>query len=224
MHSLFDQRSSSAQNSKRSRSAREIAARLSRGGALRLPRKECPSSCGMEIAAAKIPSRAGELTLTLEPLPKLLTELRIALSGEPGSSAGNTNSIGTRDEVLAAATRQIARDRNEDVCDSMARPSVRDLASASKTRNSCLARTRRASANISCSGRNRWFRRTILPIRIEAEPARMLRALPLPPPIGDHYEEEDEGIIRVRRGTARLVPRVCGRCLRWRRSDRRSRA
>jgi hypothetical protein len=66
------------------------------------------SSSGAEIAAAKIPSRAGELILTLEPLPKLIGELR-QLFPESRVVGWKYELVGTRDEVLAAAALQMRR-------------------------------------------------------------------------------------------------------------------
>jgi phosphopantothenoylcysteine synthetase/decarboxylase len=76
--------------------------------------KSVHSSSGAEIAAAKIPSRAGELTLTLEPLPKLLPELRQFF---PASRivGWKYELVGTRDDVLAAAARQM-RETGTDLC------------------------------------------------------------------------------------------------------------
>jgi len=76
--------------------------------------KSVHSSTGTEIAAAKIPSRAGELTLTLEPLPKILGELRELF---PASRivGWKYELVGTRDEVLAAAARQM-REVGTEMC------------------------------------------------------------------------------------------------------------
>ena len=76
--------------------------------------KSVHSGSGSEIAAAKIPSRAGELTLTLEPLPKLLSELRSLF---PASQivGWKYELVGTRDEVLAAAARQM-RETGTELC------------------------------------------------------------------------------------------------------------
>ncbi|HZJ15390.1 MAG TPA: hypothetical protein VFD27_10085, partial [Chthoniobacteraceae bacterium] len=76
--------------------------------------KSVHSSSGAEIAAAKIPSRAGELTLTLEPLPKLVGELR-QLFPACGIVGWKYELIGTRDEVLAAAARQM-RETGTQMC------------------------------------------------------------------------------------------------------------
>ncbi len=69
--------------------------------------KRVQSSDGAEMAAAKIPSRAGELTLTLEPAPKLIGELR-ALFPASKIVGWKYELDGTRDDALASATRQIA--------------------------------------------------------------------------------------------------------------------
>jgi len=76
--------------------------------------KSVHSSNGAEIAAAKIPSRAGELSLTLEPLPKLISELQHLF---PASRivGWKYELVGTRDDVLAAAARQM-REAGTDVC------------------------------------------------------------------------------------------------------------
>ena len=76
--------------------------------------KSVHSSSGAEIAAAKIPSRAGELTLTLEPLSKLVGELR-QLFPACGIVGWKYELIGTRNEVLAAAARQM-RETGTQMC------------------------------------------------------------------------------------------------------------
>ena len=68
--------------------------------------KNVQSSDGAEIAAAKIPSRAGELTLTLEPVPKLINELG-ALFPASRIVGWKYELTGTRDDVLSAAGRQM---------------------------------------------------------------------------------------------------------------------
>ena len=67
---------------------------------------------GAEIAAPKIPSRAGELTLTLEPVPKLITELRDLF---PSSRivGWKYELTGSRADVLAAAIRQFGESRSD---------------------------------------------------------------------------------------------------------------
>ena len=76
--------------------------------------KSVHSNSGAEIAAAKIPSRAGELTLTLEPLPKLITEFRVLF---PASLivGWKYELVGTRDEALAAAAQQM-REAGTELC------------------------------------------------------------------------------------------------------------
>ena len=68
--------------------------------------KNVLTSDGSEIAAAKIPSRAGELTLTLEPVPKLINELG-ALFPASRIVGWKYELTGTREDVLAAAERQM---------------------------------------------------------------------------------------------------------------------
>ena len=69
---------------------------------------------GSEIAAAKIPSRAGELTLALEPVPKLINELGVLF---PASRivGWKYELTGTREDVLAAAERQM-KDAGTEAC------------------------------------------------------------------------------------------------------------
>ena len=76
--------------------------------------KSVHASNGAEIAAAKIPSRAGELTLVLEPAAKLLPELPRLF---PASQivGWKYELTGTREEVLAAAERQM-REAKVDAC------------------------------------------------------------------------------------------------------------
>ena len=68
--------------------------------------KSVRSDDGTEIAAAKIPSRAGELTLTLEPALKLIGDLR-ALFPASRIVGWKYELNGTREDALAAAERQI---------------------------------------------------------------------------------------------------------------------
>jgi len=65
-------------------------------------------------AAAKISSREGRLTILLEPLPKLITELR-ALFPSAKIVGWKYELDGNRDQVLAAAHRQM-REANSDAC------------------------------------------------------------------------------------------------------------
>lgn len=68
--------------------------------------KSVHASNGSEIAATKIPSRAGELTLTLEPARKLIAELRDLF---PSSRivGWKFELAGSRADVLAASIRQM---------------------------------------------------------------------------------------------------------------------
>jgi phosphopantothenoylcysteine synthetase/decarboxylase len=74
--------------------------------------KSVHSSCGAEVAATKIPSRSGELTLTLDPAAKLIQELRdfFPVSRIVG---WKYELIGTRADVLAAAIRQFNESRSD---------------------------------------------------------------------------------------------------------------
>lgn len=68
--------------------------------------KSVLSSDGENVSAAKIPSRAGELTLTLEPAVKLIGDLR-ALFPVSKIVGWKYELNGTREDALAAAVRQI---------------------------------------------------------------------------------------------------------------------
>jgi phosphopantothenoylcysteine synthetase/decarboxylase len=74
--------------------------------------KSVLTSQGAEVAATKIPSRAGELTLILDPAAKLIQELRDLF---PGSRivGWKYELIGSRADVLAAAIRQFAESRSD---------------------------------------------------------------------------------------------------------------
>lgn len=74
--------------------------------------KSVHSSCGAEVAAPKIPSRSGELTLTLDPSAKLIHELRDLF---PVSLivGWKYELIGSRADVLAAAIRQLNESRTD---------------------------------------------------------------------------------------------------------------
>jgi phosphopantothenate---cysteine ligase (CTP) len=61
---------------------------------------------GTPLAFAKIPSRHGPLTLVLEPLPKLITELR-SLFPRAKIVGWKYELEGSRDDALAAARRQM---------------------------------------------------------------------------------------------------------------------
>ena len=70
-------------------------------------------SCGgAEVAATKIPSRAGELTLTLDPLSKLIHSLRNLF---PASRivGWKYELVGSRADVIAAAIRQLSESRSD---------------------------------------------------------------------------------------------------------------
>ena len=69
--------------------------------------KTVQSSDGTVITSAKIPSRGGELTVTLEPALKLIGDLR-ALFPASKIVGWKYELNGTRDDALAAAARQIA--------------------------------------------------------------------------------------------------------------------
>ena len=68
--------------------------------------KSVSAEDGAHVAAAKIPSRAGALTLTLEMLPKLIAELR-GLFPASRIVGWKYELTGTREDVLAAAERQM---------------------------------------------------------------------------------------------------------------------
>jgi phosphopantothenoylcysteine synthetase/decarboxylase len=74
--------------------------------------KSVHSSCGAEVAATKIPSRAGELTLTLDPSAKLIHELRDLF---PASRivGWKYELVGSKADVLAAAIRQLKESRSD---------------------------------------------------------------------------------------------------------------
>jgi phosphopantothenoylcysteine synthetase/decarboxylase len=74
--------------------------------------KSVNSSAGAEIAATKIPSRAGELVLTLDPSSKLIHSLRDLF---PASRivGWKYELVGSRADVLAAAIRQLAESRSD---------------------------------------------------------------------------------------------------------------
>jgi len=74
--------------------------------------KSVHSSCGAEVAATKIPSRSGELTLTLDPSAKLIHELR-DLFPVSRIVGWKYELIGSRADVLAAAIRQFTESRSD---------------------------------------------------------------------------------------------------------------
>jgi phosphopantothenoylcysteine synthetase/decarboxylase len=74
--------------------------------------KNVHTSAGAEVAAKKIPSRAGELVLYLEPAPKVIHSLRDLF---PASRivGWKYELVGSRADVLAAAIRQLAENRTD---------------------------------------------------------------------------------------------------------------
>jgi len=74
--------------------------------------KSVHTSGGREVAATKIPSRAGELTLTLDPCSKLIHSLR-DLFPQSRIVGWKYELVGSRADVLAAAIRQIAESRTD---------------------------------------------------------------------------------------------------------------
>ena len=74
--------------------------------------KSVHTNTGMEVAATKIPSRTGELTLTLDPYSKLIHSLRDLFPN--GRIVGwKYELVGSRADVLAAAIRQLAENRTD---------------------------------------------------------------------------------------------------------------
>ena len=74
--------------------------------------KSVHTSAGMEVAATKIPTRAGELTLTLDPYTKLIHSLR-DLFPVSRIVGWKYELVGSRADVLAAAIRQLAESRTD---------------------------------------------------------------------------------------------------------------
>jgi phosphopantothenoylcysteine synthetase/decarboxylase len=74
--------------------------------------KSVLSSEGAQVAATKIPSRAGELTLTLDPASKLIHNLRDLF---PASRivGWKYELVGSRADVIAAAIRQLSESRSD---------------------------------------------------------------------------------------------------------------
>jgi hypothetical protein len=74
--------------------------------------KSIQTTGGASVAASKIPSRAGELTLTLDPLSKLIHGLRDVF---PASRivGWKYELVGSRADVLASAIRQLAESRSD---------------------------------------------------------------------------------------------------------------
>ncbi len=74
--------------------------------------KSVHASSGAEVAATKIPSRSGELTLTLDPAAKLIHELR-DLFPVSRIVGWKYELVGSRADVLAAAIRQLHESRSD---------------------------------------------------------------------------------------------------------------
>jgi phosphopantothenoylcysteine synthetase/decarboxylase len=74
--------------------------------------KSVHNSFGTEVAATKIPSRGGELMLTLEPYSKLILGLR-DLFPQSRIVGWKYELVGSRADVLAAAIRQLAESRTD---------------------------------------------------------------------------------------------------------------
>lgn len=76
--------------------------------------KSVHSSDGTEIAAMKIPSRAGELTLTLDPAAKVIRDLRDFF---PASRivGWKYELTGSKADVLASSIRQLSESRSDAV-------------------------------------------------------------------------------------------------------------
>lgn len=74
--------------------------------------KSVHTSDGVEVAAPKIPSRTGDLTLTLGPAAKLIHELR-DLFPVSRIVGWKFDLIGSRADALAAAIRQIHESRSD---------------------------------------------------------------------------------------------------------------
>jgi phosphopantothenoylcysteine decarboxylase/phosphopantothenate--cysteine ligase len=74
--------------------------------------KSVHTSTGKEIAATKIPSRAGELVVTLDPCTKLIHNLR-DLFPKSRIVGWKYELVGSRADVLAAAIRQLAESRTD---------------------------------------------------------------------------------------------------------------
>jgi len=74
--------------------------------------KSVLTSDGAQVAATKIPSRAGELTLTLDPSSKLIHSLR-DLFPVSRIVGWKYELVGSRADVIAAAIRQLAESRSD---------------------------------------------------------------------------------------------------------------
>ena len=79
---------------------------------MRLPRESVRGADGAALNAAKLPSRAGELTLTLEPAVKLLPELR-ALFPAAKITGWKYELDGDRDDAMARAREQLTACRTD---------------------------------------------------------------------------------------------------------------
>lgn len=76
--------------------------------------RQATGAGGVALASAKISSRQGTLTLILEPLPKLITELR-ALFPRAKIVGWKYELEGSREDTVAAGQRQI-REASTDAC------------------------------------------------------------------------------------------------------------
>jgi phosphopantothenoylcysteine synthetase/decarboxylase len=74
--------------------------------------KSVLSDEGVQVAATKIPSRTGALTLTLEPAPKLIHSLR-DLFPVCRLVGWKYELVGSRADVIAAAIRQLTESRSD---------------------------------------------------------------------------------------------------------------
>src|SRR5262249_35284680 len=74
--------------------------------------KSVHTSTGAEVAATKIPSRARDLLLALEPASKLIRSLR-DLFPKSRIVGWKYELVGSRADVLAAAIRQLAESRTD---------------------------------------------------------------------------------------------------------------
>ncbi len=76
--------------------------------------KHVTADDGEQAASAKISSRSGDLTLTLEPTRKIIADLR-GLFPKAKITGWKYELIGTRDDVIAKGIRQI-RENRTDAC------------------------------------------------------------------------------------------------------------
>jgi phosphopantothenate---cysteine ligase (CTP) len=74
--------------------------------------KTVTAADGAEVHAAKVPTRAGDITLSLEPTTKVLPRLR-ALFPSARIVGWKYELDGSRDEVLAKAARQLGEARSD---------------------------------------------------------------------------------------------------------------